>query len=391
MNRSAMEEVGKIKEVKMTGEAEECFEQWRKAWDRVISNDLPNVEEWLYDAEESVDKFRFSQAKEIFVKIEEGLKACETKIQKHVDQMQKVIESEEKNREEIQTIVETYKQLKKELLAHQHAFGKASVQLEKVIQAIKADIEKFELETEKGNYLTAREIVEALKNEINTLQNKMEHIPILLNDCVHIIPNQLKELKQGINDMTEEGYRLEHLGIEKELADIESQIKVYIEFLEAAEVKEVLAGLPEIKENLESIYQLLEEEVKAKQYVLTNRKKAEETLNKIDQTNAELTKEVEIVKISYHLSETDEKLLEQINKKIVTLKQSIKLLLDEKSISQSAYSIVKEKLETLLTELEEVETNQQLIEETLQELRKDEIEAREKIQTLKNKSKKQHG
>lgn len=113
MNRSAMEEVGKIKEVKMTGEAEECFEQWRKAWDRVISNDLPNVEEWLYDAEESVDKFRFSQAKEIFVKIEEGLKACETKIQKHVDQMQKVIESEEKNREEIQTIVETYKQLKK--------------------------------------------------------------------------------------------------------------------------------------------------------------------------------------------------------------------------------------------------------------------------------------
>lgn len=158
-------------------------------------------------------------------------------------------------------------------MAHQHAFGKASVQLEKVIQAIKADIEKFELETEKGNYLTAREIVEALKNEINTLQNKMEHIPILLNDCVHIIPNQLKELKQGINDMTEEGYRLEHLGIEKELADIESQIKVYIEFLEAAEVKEVLAGLPEIKENLESIYQLLEEEVKAKQYVLTNRKK----------------------------------------------------------------------------------------------------------------------
>lgn len=65
--------------------------------------------------------------------------------------------------------------------------------------------------------------------------------------------------------------------------------------------------------------------------------------------------------------------------------------MDEKSISQSAYSIVKEKLETLLTELEEVETNQQLIEETLQELRKDEIEAREKIQTLKNKSKKQHG
>ena len=69
MNRPVLDEVGKIKQLNMSGQAEEYFENWRKMWDAIVTEDLPTVEEWLFDAEEHVDKFRFKRAKEIFAEI----------------------------------------------------------------------------------------------------------------------------------------------------------------------------------------------------------------------------------------------------------------------------------------------------------------------------------
>ena len=53
----------------MTGETEEMFENWRIEWDAIITDHMPEVEELLFDAEELVDKYRFSRSKEVQRKI----------------------------------------------------------------------------------------------------------------------------------------------------------------------------------------------------------------------------------------------------------------------------------------------------------------------------------
>ncbi|HZH62547.1 MAG TPA: septation ring formation regulator EzrA, partial [Metabacillus sp.] len=57
MNRSIIDELSKVKELKMTGQAEELFEQWRSEWDEIITSQLPEIEELLFDAEEFADKY----------------------------------------------------------------------------------------------------------------------------------------------------------------------------------------------------------------------------------------------------------------------------------------------------------------------------------------------
>ena len=61
LNRSIVEEMSKIKHLKMTGETEEFFERWREEWDEIVTAHLPKVEELLYDAEENADKYRFKK------------------------------------------------------------------------------------------------------------------------------------------------------------------------------------------------------------------------------------------------------------------------------------------------------------------------------------------
>ncbi|NCU17005.1 septation ring formation regulator EzrA [Pallidibacillus pasinlerensis] len=385
MNRPVMDEVSKIKQLQMEGEAEEYFERWRSTWDEVVAVELPNVEELLYDAEEYVDKYRFKKAKMLFETIETTLNEADCKIDEMLLELGKIVESEQKNREEIAEVRELHKNLKKEILARRHAFGKASELLEKSIDKVKEDIEEFEAETLAGNYITAREIVVKMKEELGILQEKMENIPILLNECLHVIPSQFKELRNGVQDMRKEDYQLDHLDIESVIENLEERLQTYVELIEKTEIEEVHEGIEEIKEQLDTYYDLLENEVTAKQFVLTNRHELKESLEKVESFNTELVKEVEEVKLSYHLSEEDETIINEMREKIETIRKTAVFLIDQDKIKESAFSVVKEKMETILADLSEIEKNQQDMKEMLHTLRKDEHEAREKIVILKRK------
>src|SRR5690554_2865942 len=63
MNTPVTEELSKIKGLKMQGETEERFEEWRHGWDEIVAIQLPNIEERIFDVEEFANKYRFSKAK----------------------------------------------------------------------------------------------------------------------------------------------------------------------------------------------------------------------------------------------------------------------------------------------------------------------------------------
>jgi len=383
MNRPVLDEVSKIKKLKMEGEAEEYFERWRTAWDEIITEELPNVEEMLYEAEDLVEKYRFSKAKQVYTKIETSLKEVEKKIDEMVENLHDIIGSEEKNREDIIGLKELYKKLKKELLAHRYAYGKASKNLEQQIVSATEKMDQFGWETENGNYLTAREIIIELKKELESLNVKMECIPLFLNECLHVIPEQLKEIKNGINEMVEEGYLLEHLGLSTVIKKLEDTLKSYTQSIETAEIDGIEDGLKEIKGQIEVIYDLLEGEVTAKKYVLSNLSQITESLASITSKNESLKNEVELVKETYHMSEAELEILSELEEKTAAMKKMVEFMLTNENLSSAAYSVLREKVEEIFANMKEIEDKQQSLLEILQALRKDEMEAREKIIRLR--------
>lgn len=383
MNRPVLDEVAKIKQLKMVGQAEEYFERWRKTWDTIVTVDLPDVEEWLYDAEDYVDKYRFSKAKEVFLKIETTLKKAEEKMETMISELNNLIGSEEKNREDIAELQELYKKLKKDLLAHRHTYGKASVKLEQMLEEAAKNFLLFEEETNNGNYLNARDIVLKLKEELTILNEKMKQIPLLLEDCLHYIPSQIKEIVDGAKEMRQQGYYLDHIGLENQINEIEKQIAIYLDYIEKTEIEEVIKGVEEIKENLELLYELLEMEVSSKQFVQSNKPQVKSDLEKIETAHEKLQDEIHTVQLSYQLSDEDAQIVSEMEKKIEQLKKSLHLLLSTKEMEQTAFSVVREKLEEIHQEIKQIEEKQKELSEMLQSLRKDELEAREKIMQLK--------
>ncbi|WP_394137588.1 septation ring formation regulator EzrA [Cytobacillus oceanisediminis] len=384
-DRPVLDEMSRVKKLNMTGQTEELFERWRNEWDEIVTTQLPDVEEYLFDAEENIDKYRFKKAQEIQQKIEQRLNEIEESIKKLLGELNELVGSEEKNRAEIEELKDMYRECKKSLLAHRHTFGKAETLLEKQLDEALAKFEEFDEKTEKGNYLEARETLLMIKVLLEDAQSKMEAIPNLMVECQSKIPSQLEELKDGYKEMLEQGYILDHLQMDIEIERLEQEVVAYAGYVDKAETAEVQKGVEEIKDKIELLYDLLEKEVHARHYLSQQDEATRNMLYNNKDINSHLKAEMSVVRQSYHVSDKDLEVQVQLENKLTQLFKKFEVL-EHKINSQSApHTVLREELAEVKEQLEEISDEQTAFAEKLQALRKDELSAREKVKELTKK------
>jgi septation ring formation regulator len=383
MNRPVSDELSKVKQLNMTGQTEELFERWRQAWDEIVAGDLPQVEELLFDAEENTDKFRLNKAKEIQMKIENVLTGTEEKIENILTELNVLVGSEEKNRLEIESLKENYRESKKQLLAHRHTYGKTAKAIETKLDELSSSVEKIDELTGKGNYLDAREMVISLSDEMNTIIYRMEVIPPLLSECQTVIPAQINELVAGFKEMEDQGYMLEHIDIDNEIDSLKRYLEEISEKLQSVEIEIVEEGTKEIKERVEVLYDLLEKEVHSKHFVVQYKSGAESALLQLKEDNENLQYEMNYVQQGYHLEEKEMYLPKELEKKIDKLLKRYAMFETKFSNNQTAFSFLNDELKEMRDMLDELDEQQKEFGLYLQTLRKDELSAREKLVDLK--------
>ncbi|TYR76977.1 septation ring formation regulator EzrA [Rossellomorea vietnamensis] len=385
MNRPILDELSKVKQLNMTGQTEELFEKWRKGWDDIVTADLPQVEECLFEAEEYIDKFRFGSAKEVLARIEEILNQTEDKMERIHSEVEELVGSEEKNRLEIEELREGFRKSRKALLAHRHTYGKAAYGLEARLDEMSERIENFNKLTEEGNYLEARELVLGLTADIQDIVNKMESIPDLLTACQNSLPTQLNEVEAGFKEMEAQGYVLKHLGINTEISRLREELAACLDSLEKLQTDKAADEVDRMKANVDQLYDLLEKEVLAKHFVLQNEEQSSELLENIKAVNKEIKLETEFVQQGYHLRDEDLQVPVGLDKKINTLFKRFQQLQEKVDENESAYSYLSEELQDINQQLQLIKSEQAAFSEKLQALRKEEIEAKEKVAELKKK------
>ena len=385
MNRPVLDELSKVKQLKMNGETEEMFEHWRSEWDAIITVHMPDVEEYLFDAEEYVDKYRFKKSKDVQHKISTKLNEVEDTIKSILHELNELVGSEEKNRIEIVEMKELYRQLKKSLLAHRHNYGKAANNLEASLDEVVDVLKKYDEETENGNYLNARELVLSVKATLDELALKMEKLPGLILESGSSMALQITELKEGYQGMIDQGYKLSHIQFDIEVSRIETELQTFKEQLEIAEVEVVEQGMNEVRDSLNVLYDLLEKEVISKQYVLKNNEKLKDMIASAEEENEKLQEETIMVQQTYHLTDSELEAQRKIEKQVQQISKRYELLNLKIQDNDTASSLISEEMQAVDTQLKALLEEQKVFSEKLQTLRKDELEAQDSLADLKRK------
>ncbi|WP_223590981.1 septation ring formation regulator EzrA [Neobacillus bataviensis] len=385
MNRPILDEMSKVKQLNMTGQTEELFEHWRSQWDDVVTVKLPDLEEMLFDAEEYIDKYRFKKSKEVQQKIAEKLQETEDQIKSILEELHELVGSEEKNRVEIEELKELYRESKKMLLAHRHSFGNAEKCLEVQLSEVTQKFHEYDEKTENGNYLEAREVVLLIHSTLDSIKSNMNVIPQYLIECQSLLPNQLADVFDGYREMIGQGYYLEHINVEKEKIRLEEKLTEIVMQIEKTEIEQAEEGIKEVKERVDILFDLLEKEVHAKHFVLKNEKVTSGLLISAEEENRNLSNEVFNIQERYQLSDNDFETQRNLDKELTAVFKHYDILLEKLKLNETAQSVLSEELSELKEQLEIILDGQHAFAYKLQALRKDEIEARDKLKELTKK------
>ncbi len=97
----------------LSGETQEKFEEWKERWETIVTKDLSDVEEALFEAEEASDRYRFPTAKKVIENTDERLQSVEKDIENILVELDQLIDTEKENREEIEQMEPTLKKTTK--------------------------------------------------------------------------------------------------------------------------------------------------------------------------------------------------------------------------------------------------------------------------------------
>ncbi len=382
MNRNVPSELSRVKKLNLAGDTKEKFEGWKQAWDDILTVDLATIEELLYDTEKAADRYNFPTAKNSMRKMEAILVEVEEKIKDILKQLNELMDTEKNNREEVETLGPKLKELRKRLAQNRFQYSRAEVRFEIEMDEIQHVVTSYQQLMEEGNYTQGTEMIQAATTKLEALEVALDEFPGLYQTCKHTLPLQLDELYKGLQEMKQEGYQVEDLHMIKEVNEYQSRLHDMVDELENGEAEAVKPMIPEMEERIKEMYDQLEKEALARNYVETKIPTYERAL-KLFETDFTGTKtEVERLKQAYFFEDADLEQYMALDKRFSQLKDQLTKFINKVRENEQAHSKLRAELEGAFTQLETIEEEHDTFKTSIQNLRKDELEAREQLKRM---------
>jgi septation ring formation regulator len=384
MGRNIAAQISQIKSLNLSGETQDRFETWRDRWEHIVTKELPDIEEYLLDTEEAADRFRVSKANKTLATIETTLDSIEKDIERMLKELDELLESEETSRLEVEELEPSIKAIRKLFSRNRLQYGRAETHFENLMDELDEAFAKYHELVDSGDYLEARELVEQIKRDKEALEARLEEFPSIYKKCRHELPSQLDNLLAGVKEMKADGYHIEHLALEKEIRTYHERLNDLLQLLNNGETNAAVDMIEEIDERIKEMYQLLEKEAIAKNYLESKLPRFEQSLEAITEEYDSTKEEVEQLRKAYYFEDDDMEKYLSIGKSISALNDRLVVIKDEIEDVNVGHSNLREKIESGFDKLEELEVSHGVFKESIANLRKDELEAREKLQEMRN-------
>ena len=366
-----------LKNLNLTGQTKRTYETWQATWQTITRFRFPEIEASLVSAEQYTQRLNFVKGSQISNQASQLIEETKAEVDKIYTALQKLLDSEKKNREELEVLQERYASMRKDLLAHSFSFGEALESLEKRLSYLELDFTKFNTLTNEGDHLEAKEVLGRIETEMQDFEQIVEEVPKYLKEIEEEYEDQVADLKEGYQKMVEEHYQFPKISIPTEIQKIEEIIAVAREHIKATELEEARQQLDKVAREIDQLYLVMETEYEAKAFVKRNRAQVERKLNQVLQSNRYVNVEVDRVSQNFILANNEFNRVQDFAKQLEKEQEAVAYYSKALQNQQVPYSIVKEHYEIVLNTLKEIDENQLALVNTLTDLSQQEKSIRD--------------
>ena len=358
-------------------------EEWKKRFDDIEKNDMPKLTDKLIEVENYILEKNYAEAHRSLNKAEKSIFYVKAKSIKLLNEIKELTESEERNREAITKLKSIYREVVFKYNKNKNDYMDVSSRIELQFENIDKLFSAFEVAVQNSEYDELGKIVKALDDMIHNISIVIEEAPTIAMMATMVLPKKMKDIKSLATKMTREGYNLEYLNIDYNIEETNKKIAEIMDRLYVLNLQDSIFDLKTLLDYYETLYSDFDAEKRGKKEYERGLINISERISKVSSIIRNLYSEIDNIKDTYDLSDDEIKVIDEINKDLIAVKDSFKLVKDRTLIKVMPYSKLSSEIEMVAVNLSKVEDKLESTLKNLGSLKEDEARARDQLSEIK--------
>ncbi len=375
-------ELSKLEPIIKNEKMEEKYQKWQDEFAYIKDEELPKIDDLLIELDTLIDKKEYNLAKSKISKCEIGLYKARERANYLLDQIKEITLSEEKYRNIITKLKTKYRELNKEYQDHKNLYEEMAEAIELQLENIEKRFLEFETAMDQNQYTDVVHIVKALDTMIEHMEIVISEVPDLLMMCKQMVPKRVKEIEDTKEKMESDGYPLDFLSIDDNMAEAKKNVSVILDRIKVLNLEDCMFELKTILDYLDSIFVAFEKERLSRKVYEEASKDFEKKLNKTVKLVTDIYEQLDDIENMYDLNKEDVKIIDEVNKDLTVIKDDHHKMLEKVKNKATPYSSVNDEVEKLSNRLKQVESTLDIALKSLGNMYEDEQRAREQLEEI---------
>lgn len=384
ISSSLITELDKAENLANNKKLQNDIEDWKKRFNEIEKIDLPFITDGIVDAETFCENKQFDECENTIINVEKDLLHVKAKSVKLLNEIKDLTESENRNREAITKLKSIYREIIFKYNKNKKDYDGINDRIELQFENIDKLFSAFEVAIQNKSYEEFAKIVKALDDMISNINIVVEEAPTILLISKMILPKKMKDIENTANKLKRDGYNIEYLNLEYNIEETNKKINEILDRLKKLNLQDSVFDLKTLVDYYEKIYTDFDNERRGKREYERGIINVNERLNKVSSIIRNLYAEIDNIKDTYDLTNEEIEVVDEINKELISVKDSFKLINDRTLSKVMPYSKLNNECEMVAVNLSKVEDKLEMTLKNLGSLKEDEARARDQLFEIKN-------
>lgn len=380
---SILSELNKVSALVNNEVMQKKYDGWCLRLKEIKEVEIPKITDALISIEDAFEAKDYKNLKTKIAALELEIAYVKTKSNFLLDEVKEITLSEEKNRETITKLKSEYRTILTKYNSNKGEYSEVLKPIELQFENVDKLFSAFELAMDNNEYTEVGKIVKAIDDTVGNLKVVIEEAPSIIIMGKRLIPDKIEDIKKISNKMMKEGYNLEYLNIDYNIAEAEKKINDVFGRLNVLNLEDSVFEFKTILDYFDSLYHNFDKEKVAKRIFEDYQRSILIKHSKLSKISNDLNKKIDDLKFSYDLVDEDIKVLDDIVVELADIKDDYDRIIEMYRSKNFAYSRLHKEMELLNVKLMKTEEKLEQTLRSLSSLKEDEKRAREQLDEIK--------
>lgn len=351
-------DIDRLDKMDLAGESLTTLNTWRKSYQEASTAKIPEVQHLVEEAADQNSNYQLFKARKNIKQAREIIKPTFEDARNTKAVFTELLESNRENQVQYESLIKTYREIRKMVLADSFDYGVALEQLENELEAMDSDFEEAKNLSSQGDHVEAKRVLSKIRMDLNNLQEKLPKIREGHHQIESTFQDQLRELSTTYKNMLSEKYYITEVNILEEIKKIHTEIDKARDLLADLKMNELAEQNKKISNQIDALYSVFAKEYKARPFVEENQSKMFTLISHQQSASKKLVEKLKHIDESYELTHGELDESKHLEQEVNDMSRQYTVQTQNIADGKGVYSQIQDSWLRMLDRLREIDEEQ---------------------------------